>query len=296
MKTIKEPLLREVDTRFKISDITFVIQDQKNRRVIKPQRYSDLLKTMSKKAVSDLIKEDDLARSILFMHNEHTSFLRASIVGFSKKHDYSGIINENTNTYYFKLTPAEADKCVYRIYRSPQKVSDVMYGIGGMASCLKEWEYLSNSFESEELDDEEVFYPMVEVLIPFKIKPFACFPDESKREYYFCSTEKVDKIEKYSRINMFKTDAAISKVPWEYGDLNLRDEPVNVVGRYPRAFSFKEGIRVPKDFPIYIYKIKNVKTSSVSDKWPWNKLLMEEIEDIEPVEKIKSWQKEFLID
>ena len=294
MKTIKEPLLRSVDTRFKISEITFVTQDSKSRRVIKPQRYTDLSRIMPKEAVKSVIKEDELARSILFMHNSSTSFLRASIVGFSKKHAYQEVINENTNTYYFKLTPAEVDKCVYRIKRSSDKVSDVMYGIGGMASCLKEWEYLSNSFENEDIDNE-TFHPYVEVFVPFKIKPFACFPDESKREYYFCSTEKVNKIEKFSRINMFKRDAAISKVPWEYGDLNLRDEPIDIVGRYPRAFSFKEGIRVPKDFPIYIYKIKNVKTSSVSGKWPWNKLLMEEIEDIEPVEKIKSWKKEFLI-
>lgn len=294
MKIIKEPLLRSVDTRFKISEITFVTQDSKSRRVIKPQRYSDLSKVMSRESVKSLIKEDDLARSILFMHNENTSFLRASIVGFSKKHAYQEVINENTNTYYFKLTPAEVDKCVYRIKRAPDKISDVMYGIGGMASCLKEWEYLSSSFENEDVDNE-TFYPMVEVFVPFKVKPFACFPDESKREYYFCSTEKVSKIEKFSRINMFKRDAAISKVPWEYGDLNLKDEPIDIVGRYPKAFSFKEGIRVPKDFPIYIYKIKNVKADSVSEKWPWNKLLMEEIEDIEPVEKIKSWKKEFLI-
>ena len=294
MKTIKEPLLRSVDMRFKISEITFVTQDSKNRRVIKPQRYSDLSEVMSKEAVKSLIKEDELARSILFMHNSDTSFLRASIVGFSKKHSYQEVINENTNTYYFKLTPAEVDKCVFRIKRSSDKISDVMYGIGGMASCLKEWEYLSSSFENEDIDNE-TFYPMVEVFIPFKVKPFACFPDESKREYYFCSTEKVDKIEKYSRINMFKNDAAISKVPWEYSDLNLRDETVDVIGRYPKAFSFKEGVSIPEDFPIYIYKIKNVKANPVSERWPWNKLLLEEIIDIEPIEKIKSWQKEFLI-
>ena len=79
MKIIKEPLLRSVDTRFKISEITFVTQDSKSRRVIKPQRYSDLSKIMSRESVKSLIKEDDLARSILFMHNENTSFLRASI-------------------------------------------------------------------------------------------------------------------------------------------------------------------------------------------------------------------------
>ena len=48
MKIIKEPLLRSVDTRFKISEITFVTQDSKSRRVIKPQRYSDLSKVGTK--------------------------------------------------------------------------------------------------------------------------------------------------------------------------------------------------------------------------------------------------------
>lgn len=278
----------DLGTKFLTSDIWFVCQDKKYKKVLRPQRYTKIYRG---EYLKELEKE---VREHFPYHEKDTSFLRASIFNATNKSRPDQILQREDYTYYFKLLPSELDKCLFAITIGGETVFSK--GIQGFVSTYKVW-------VEDKTEEEEGFIDRprkdIQVFIPFKVKPQYYIPEVTKRIFYHGSKDRFSVLHKYSYVTPYKEDAIKFAIPWSSEDLLIKDEDMLKAGRPPKLLRFKRNVKI-EDSKIYLYSVKGIETipaSSNTDKsYPWNRITLKEAEEccksLKLERKIMSWKAE----
>lgn len=299
MKIINTP--KEILTLDLINtkDLYFVCATkEKFNAFIKPLTYDQIESRYSKIALRNVKEHDELYRRYFKSHMTQTSFIHASIAGFSKDFSYQNLFDTENYTYYFKLSLDDIKKCAFNLVDQEDNMCDIKFGVEGIVSVLKEWgANRYNDIEKLNKTGINKRYNQVSVVIPFKIKPLFCLEPVSKRKYYHGSTKKLSELKAGTFVTPYKEDAISFAVPWSSDDLVYCDhETSDVKGRPPHHLIFKSNVKKPNDRKIYIYEIKNVETkgakTNTDKEYPWNRIVNKEVSDF-VVEEISSWKTKF---
>ena len=289
MKKINVPFeIEDLGTKFLTSDIWFVCIDKCFKKILRPNRYSNISRG---KYLKELEKE---VRSYFPYHEKDTSFLRASLFNATNTSRPDQILQRREYTYYTKLTPAEIDKCLFSITINGETAYSK--GITGLAGVYKLWH------ENDKKEDEDkIDRPKndIQVFIPFKIKPQYYIPELSKRIFYHGSSERFSELKKYSYVTPYKEDAIKFAIPWSSNELLIKDEEMLSLGRPPKFLKFKREVEI-EDSKIYLYSIKGIETipasSNTNHLYPWNRITLkeasEEDKSLKLEKKIISWKEE----
>ena len=298
MIEINCPLEIKLDDINNTSKLYFIYESKEKLKNIKPLTYNQVNKKYNSRVEELVRKQDSSYRKHFIDHHSSTSFIHASVAGFSNFFSFKYLFDTENYTYYFKLTPKELQECCFSITDNEGKVSDIIPGIQGVISVLKKWNVNKNNYVNQiSLTEVETVFPQINVIIPFKVKPIFILPPAHEREYYHGTTKKLQKISAWTYVTPYKQDAVSFSVPWDSNDLVYCDnEESEVEGRPPHNLVFKSTVKKPRDRKIYIYKIKGIKTigakTNTGKEYPWNRVLAEESKDFE-VEMIKSWKEFF---
>ena len=278
----------DLGTKFLTSDIWFVCQDKKYKKVLRPQRYAKIYRGEYLKELEKEIREH------FPYHEKDTSFLRASIFNATNTSRPDQILQREDYTYYFKLLPSELEKCLFAITIGGETVFSK--GIQGFVSTYKVW-------VEDETEEEEGFVDRpkkdIQVFIPFKVKPQYYIPEVSKRIFYHGSKDRFSILNKYSYVTPYKEDAIKFAIPWSSEELLVKDEDMLKVGRPPRFLRFKRNVNI-EDSKIYLYSVKGIETISASSNsgksYPWNRITLkaaeEDCKSLKLERKIMSWKAE----
>ena len=300
MIEINCPLEIKLDDINNTSKLYFIYESKEKLKNVKPFTYSQINKKYNSRVEDSVRKQDSSYRKHFIDHHSSTSFIYASIAGFSNYFNYKYLFDSEYYTYYFKLTPKELQECCFSITDNEGKTTDIIPGIQGVISVLKKWNANKNNYnENIELSEVETVCPQINVVIPFKIKPIFILPPVHEREYYHGTTKKLTKISAWSYVTPYRLDAISFGVPWDSNDLvYCENEESEVEGRPPHQLVFKTSVKKPRDRKIFIYKLKGVKTvgakTNSGKEYPWNRVLVSDAKDFE-VEEIKSWKEFFNI-
>jgi hypothetical protein len=289
LKKINVPFeMPDLGTKFLTSDIWFVCQDKKYKKVLRPQRYTKIYRGEYLKELEKEIREH------FPYHEKDTSFLRASIFNATNSSRPDQILQREDYTYYFKLLPSELEKCLFAITIGGETVFSK--GIQGFVSTYKVW-------VEDETEEEEGFVDRprkdIQVFIPFKVKPQYYIPEVSKRIFYHGSKDRFSILNKYSYVTPYKEDAIKFAIPWSSEELLIKDEDMLKVGRPPRFLRFKRNVNI-EDSKIYLYSVKGIETISASSNsgksYPWNRITLKDAEEdcksLKLERKIMSWKAE----
>jgi len=109
---------------------------------------------------------------------------------------------------------------------------------------------------------------------------------------YHGSTKRFDTLRAGSWVTPFKADARSFAVPWDSKQL----APYRSINhRPPKRLKFKSDTALPKDSPIYIYKIKGevvpAKTNT-GKEYSWNRQITQDTPAV-LIETHPSWRKHF---
>jgi len=289
LKKINVPIVpNNLGTRFKSSDIWFVLQTNKFQKVVRPKRYQDVSRGNALKRL-----EKSLHKEMKY-HESDTSFIRAHLFNATNRLTPNKILQSNYHTYYFKLTPQEIESCLFVV--TSEFKTEVLSGVSGFTNAYRVWSERSCNHE-ENLGDRRS--DEIEVVIPFKVKPQYYIPSIEKRIFYHGSIERFDQLNKYSYVTPYKEDAIKFAVPWSSEELLIKDDEMSILGRPPRRLIFKRDAGI-KDSKIYLYAIKGVETISAGSNsgknYPWNRITindaLEEDKSLKLEKKIMSWKKE----
>ena len=281
MKKINVPFeIKDLGTKFLTSDIWFTIYDKNYKKVLRPQRYSKIIRGNKLKEIEKEI------RKYFPYHEKDTSFLRASFFNATNTSRPDQILQRQEYTYYFKLLPSEIEKCLFLYTEDNQKIFSK--GIQGFVDVFKLW------FESENLNIKKD----IQIFIPFKTKPQYYIPELSKRIFYHGSNQRFDCLKKYSYVTLYKEDAIKFAIPWSSSELLVQDDEMSDLGRPPRLLRFKRSVDI-KDSKIYLYSIKGIDTLSTSSNtgkiYPWNRITLKDAKEVDKSlkleKKIISWKK-----
>lgn len=282
MKKINVPFeIKDLGTKFLTSDIWFVSYDKNYKKVLRPQRYSKIIRGNKLKEIEKEI------RKYFPYHEKNTSFLRASFFNATNTSRPDQILQRQEYTYYFKLLPSEIEKCLFLYIKDGKKFFSK--GIQGFVDVFKLW------FENEELNVKKD----IQIFIPFKTKPQYYIPELSKRIFFHGSQKRFDCLNKYSYVTPYKEDAVKFAIPWSSKELLVKDDEMFKLGRPPRVLKFKRSIEI-SDSKIYLYSIKGIETISTSSNtgklYPWNRITLKEANEkdksLKLERKIMSWKKD----
>ena len=154
MKKINVPIeIKDLGTKFLTSDIWFTLHDKKYKKVLRPQRYSKLIRG---NRLQEIEKE---IRKYFPYHEKDTSFLRASLFNATNTSRPDQILQRPEYTYYFKMVPSEIEKCLFLITINGEKIFSK--GIQGFADVFKLWhaESETNNIDDRPKKDIQVFVP-----------------------------------------------------------------------------------------------------------------------------------------
>jgi len=287
LKKINVPFeIKDLGTKFLISDIWFTLYDKCYKKVFRPKKYTKIFRG---ERLRELEKE---TRKYFPDHDEDTSFLRASLFNATNTSRPDQILQREEYTYYFKLLPSEIEKCLFLITVNGKQVFSK--GIQGFADVYKLW-------HTENKEENVADRPKkdIQVFIPFKVKPQYYIPEIGKRVFYHGSRERFSKLDKYTYVTPYKEDAIKFAIPWSSNELLVKDEEMSILGRPPRLLRFKRDVDI-KDSKIYLYAIKGIDTictsSNTGKLYPWNRITIsdatEEEKRLKLERMISSWKKE----
>ena len=292
MKKINVPIIpKDLGTRFKSSDIWFICQTNKFVKSIRPQKYSNLYNGKAHQ------KFENAYREHIKYYPEDMSFVKARLFNATDVATPSQILLNQGYTYYFKLLPAQIEKCLFSVTIGGENA--LVKGIQGFAGAYKVWNEREKKEENKVLNDKPK--DNIEVIIPFKVKPQYYIPEVKKRTFYHGSTQRFKTLNKFSYVTPYKEDAIKFAIPWSSDELLVKDREMSALGRPPKCLYFKRGIEI-KDSKVYLYAVKGIDTISSGTNtgkvFPWNRITLkeasEENKSLKLEKKIMSWKKELL--
>lgn len=143
---------------------------------LRPLTYAELARVRPDYDVKARQRTEDAYR-VLIPQSRGVSFLYATVVGFNRMEppdEYPGF------TYYFQLTSAEINHCLFGIV-DQQEWMPMQPGRAGMVRALGIWKSHTSAFRSYEEDGLGLVDPRVEVVIPFSVTPSLYYPQIEDR-------------------------------------------------------------------------------------------------------------------
>lgn len=291
---VKFDELKNTDTLY------FIYESTEKLKVIKPFTYTQIKNRLNARVEESIRDIDRNYRKHFLDHHASTSFIHASIAGFSSYYKHARLFDTENYTYYFKLTPSELKDCCFSITNESGEITDITPGIPGILSVLKKWQSNKNIYpDIINLTEASFCYSQINIVIPFKVKPIFILPPTRLREYYHGSVKRLDVLSEWTYVTPYKLDAISFGVPWDSNDLvYCENEESEIKGRPPHQLVFKSNVTKPEDSKIFIYKIKDNKTigakTNTDEYYPWNRVLVNKCDNFE-IEEIDSWKDYFKI-
>ena len=288
MKKINAPLeIPNLGTKFLTSDIWFVSQDLRFKKVLRPSKYTELYNGRNIKKYEKTYREE------LKHHPEDISFVKGHMFNATTIMSPSRILNYRGYTYYYKMTPSQIEKCLFSIVIDGE--SALVKGLQGFVGACKVWSESLSDKTDNKADDAIV--NQIEVIIPFKVKPQYYIPEIKKRTFYHCSFERFNQLSKYSYVTPYKNDAIKFAIPWFRENLLVKDNEMQSIKRPPRNLYFKKDFNY-EDKPLYLYSVNGIDTiptgKDFGKNFPWNRITLknalEENKSLKLSKKIKSWK------
>jgi hypothetical protein len=143
---------------------------------LRPLTYDELREIRPGYDVEARRDTERVYRAMTRQATDH-SFLYATVVGGNNMEapdEYPGF------TYYFMLTPAQIEACIFDIVDA-QKWMEPTKGSVGLKLALQLWTKHHADFQSHEEADLGTIDSRIEVVIPFKVRPTLFFPQIEDR-------------------------------------------------------------------------------------------------------------------